>query len=284
MTKRLPQLFRVNSAYSVLTGVIAMTMSGYVGDALDVPASLVLVVGTGLFAFAGLLGWLSFGNRATSRIGLAVAGADAAWVLVVALFVVLSRPSTQGLMVAVASSVPVAVLAVLQARAAAQLGQPSLRVVEVTQVIEGERSQVWDVMIDPEVYAALAPNLSKVGAFSTQAESAERRCWDVRGKHWDESLTTWQPGQSFAVEVRTDADDYPYPLTQMRGRWSVAEAGADKSLVTVRFEFEPQASMAGIAFAEALARSGTLIMRRIIRGWQDEVAARRAVVAGRPAQ
>jgi hypothetical protein len=278
MTNELPRLLRLNAAYSSLTGVVTLAGSPYLANALGVSTTLVAVLGAGLIGYSLGLAWLSRGNRATSRTGFAVAGADAAWVLMVALFLVVARPAPPGMAIAIATSVPVAVLAVLQARAAARLNVPGLRIVEVVQVVEGQRSEVWEVMIDPAVYASLAPNLSKVGAFSRQAESAQRRCWDVRGKHWDESLTTWQPGESFAVAVHTDADDYPYPLAQMRGSWSVADAGEGESRVTVRFEFQPQASMAGRAFAAALARSGPMIMRRIINGWQDETTRRAALV------
>ncbi len=273
-SNRLNLWLRVNAVYSGVSGALAVVVSGRLAEALGLPTEAVVALGAGLIGYAGVVGWLSTGGRATARVGLIVAAADAAWALSVALFLVVSRPAAAGTVIAMASTIPVAVLAVLQARAAARLTQPGVRVVEVTRTVEGDPADVWEVMTDPEVYARLSPNLSKVGAFVSPAVGGQRRCWDIRDKHWDETLTVWRPGESFSVEVHTDASDYPYPMALMQGSWSVADAGSRRSRVTMRFTFTPEASVAGQAFATALARTGPTMMRRIITGWAGEVAAR----------
>jgi hypothetical protein len=127
-------------------------------------------------------------------------------------------------------------------------------------------------MVDQDLYARLSPNLSRVGPFAPVegASGSGRRCWDVRGRHWDETLTSWEAGRSFSVAVDTTAADYPYPLEEMRGRWSVAESGPARSLVTMAFDVRPRPGMAGQAFAAALAGTGPGMMRRIISGWESE--------------
>lgn len=279
-TNRLSPLLRVNAVYSVASGVIAIGARSFVASALELPASVVVLLGVGLIGFGLLVGLFSIGERATPRAGFAIAAGDAAWVLMVGLYMVVVRPSGTGLAIAALSSVPVALLAVLQGRASNRLVAPARRVVEVSQVIDGDRAAVWEVMTDPQVYARLSPNLSKVGAFSVAGTGGQRRCWDLRGKGWDESLTLWRPGDSFSVDVHTDADDYPYPIAQMRGTWSVADAGPGRSRVTMTFEFQPRSSVAGRAFAAALAGAGQAMIGRIISGWESEVAARSADRAG----
>ncbi len=179
-------------------------------------------------------------------------------------------------MLALATAVPVATLAVMQARAALRLQIPGARTIEVQRSIRGTADDVWAVMVDHDLYARLSPNLSRVGPFAPIEGASEsgRRCWDARGRHWDETLTSWEPGRSFSVVVDTSAADYPYPLDYMRGTWSVRESGAAMSLVTMRFDVRPRPGVAGRAFATAMTRTGPTMMRRIIAGWESEASER----------
>ncbi len=272
----LPALLRANAAYSVVTGGLAVAASEAAPQALAVPAPLLISLGIGLIAFGAGVAWFSSGTRATATAGLAIAGADAAWVVAMVTFVAASRPPAIGVVLVVVTTAPVAAFAVLQALAALRLQDPGLRTIEVQKTIEGAPDATWAVMTDHDLYARLAPNLSRVGPFASIQGTAEtgRRCWDIRGRHWDETLTSWDPGKAFSVEVDTRAESYPYPLDEMRGAWSIAESDPGRSLVTMRFEVRPQPGAAGRAFASALAGTGPAMMRKIIAGWEAEVTAR----------
>lgn len=276
-THLLPSLFRLNAAFSLATGAAALVAAGPIADALGVPAEVVGAVGAGLVGFAAGLVALSYRSANGLRAwGWAIAGADAGWVAASAAFLALRAPSAPGTALVVSTSVVVAALAAAQARAAGGPPRTETSVVEVEREITGDVQDVWQLMIDSELYARLAPNLSKVGPFAVDAAGTlqERRCWDVRGKHWDESCTSWRPGASFSVSVHTDAPDYPYPLAQLQGTWAVVTAGPARSRVTVRFEFTPRPGLAGRAFATAMTTTGPSMVRRIITGWEKEAAAR----------
>ena len=270
-------LLRTNAVYSVITGLVAVAAHDAVAEALAVPAAVVSVLGVGLICFGVAVAWFSVGSRATPRTGLVIAAADAAWVVMVLVFGVVSPPPTSGLVLALATAVPVAAFAVMQSLAAIRLVTPPMRTIEVQQSIDGTPDEIWAVMVDHDLYARLSPNLSRVGPFEPLdgASEAGRRCWDVRGRGWDETLTSWEPGRSFSVVVDTSAADYPYPLEEMRGAWSVTESGAATSLVTMRFDIRPRPGVAGRSFATALAGAGPGTMRRIIAGWESAVLARR---------
>lgn len=277
MSASLITLLRLNAVFSAATSVGALLGARALADALVVPPLAVAVVGAGLFGFAAWL--LTLSRRPVERLrgwGLFVAAADAGWVVASAVFVLLRTPTTAGSALVLSTSVVVASLAVAQLRAAQRLDPEEATVVGVTRDIAGATDDVWVVMTDSELYGRLAPNLSKVIPFTrgTDGNPRERRCWDLQGRHWDETCTSWRPGESFSVRVHTDAPDYPYPLAALRGSWSVASAGPSRSRVTVRFEFVPRPGPAGRAFAAAMTTVGPAVTRRIISGWEKATAAR----------
>ena len=282
----LPALFRRNAAFSAVTGASAVLAATPVADFLAVPTPAVVGVGAGLLAFAGGLSALARRRAETlGAWGTVIGAADAAWVVGSLAFLAVHRPGAVGTALLLSASAVVALFAAAQLRAAGRLDDQGPRVVEVVREVAGDSEGVWQVMTDGELYGRLAPNLSKVGPFSTGSTgstgtSNQRRCWDRMGKHWDETRTAWQPGKSYAVRVHTDAPDYPYPLKALRGTWSVAPAGPGRAVVTIRFEFEPRAGAAGRAFAATMAATGPAISKRIIAGWENEVAARSARPVG----
>lgn len=274
----LPDLFsilRSNAAYSMVTGCLAVAANADAARSLGLPADLLVAVGLGLIAFGVAVAWLSAETRATATAGLVIAIADALWVVSLVIFVAGFRPSISGIFLVVVTTAPVAAFAIMQALAALRLADPGLRTIEVHRTIEGTPNAIWAAMTDHDLYARLAPNLSRVGPFAPAPGTAEtgRRCWDVRGKHWDETLTSWEPGRTFSVEVDTHAESYPYPLEEMRGTWSVTALSPVRSLVTVLFEIRPQRGAAGRAFAGTLAATGPAMMRKIIAGWESELLA-----------
>ena len=279
----LPALFRRNAAFSAVTGASAALAATPVAEFLAVPAPAVVGVGAGLLAFAGGLSALSRRRAETlGAWGTVIGAADAAWVVGSVAFLAVHRPGAGGTALLLSASAVVALFAAAQLRAAGRLDDQGPRVVEVVREVAGDPEGVWQVMTDGELYGRLSPNLAKVGPFSTGSTGTpdQRRCWDRMGKHWDETCTAWQPGKSYAVRVHTDAPDYPYPLNALRGTWSVAPAGPGRARVTIRFEFEPRAGAAGRAFAATLAATGPAISKRIIAGWENEVAARSARPVG----
>lgn len=114
-------LLRANALYSVVTGGLAVALRQEVAAALAIAALAVVVLGIGLVGFGIAVGWSSGGARATPEVGLLIAGSDAVWVVAVAVFIVVAQPPASGVALAVAVSIPVAVLAVSQAIAALRM-------------------------------------------------------------------------------------------------------------------------------------------------------------------
>lgn len=80
---------------------------------------------------------------------------------------------------------------------------------------------VWRIITDHPAYADVADNLSKVELLSGDGLGMKRRCFGLKGEHWEETCTSHQDGVAYAFRVHTDAADYPYPISDLKGRWSV---------------------------------------------------------------
>lgn len=175
-------------------------------------------------------------------------------------------------------SVPVAILTLLRSHASRRRVAPSRRAIIVSRVLNADPQDLWPVMTDAELYARLAPNLSRVTAFTAgpDGKPGTRRCWDVRGRHWDESCTLWDEGQAFAVNVHTAAADYPYPLAALTGTWTAEPLPLGRTRVTMRFEMTPRAGATGAAFAAAMTAAAHPMARRILSGWEREARQRRS--------
>lgn len=133
---------------------------------------------------------------------------------------------------------------------------------------------VWDVITDPELYAAVAPNLSRVEVLSGADEGMIRECADTGGQTWTETCTVWEPRERYAVEVHVDDSEFHRRLFHsFGGEWSI-EARADEVVVTMAFEYEPRYGPLGWVVGKLLEREGRDLTRTIFDGWERELETR----------
>ncbi len=145
------------------------------------------------------------------------------------------------------------------------------------QVVSAPPEVVWQVISDVERYAEYAPNLSraeKTGEGNTPA----RRCYDTRGRGWDEACVLWKEGEAYSYVI--DTSDYPYPFIQMKGTWSVEAAGAG-SRITMRFDYTPSAPwIFGWLMHRMVQRRFRPVIDELMDNWEAEILARTLQSAG----
>jgi hypothetical protein len=149
----------------------------------------------------------------------------------------------------------------------------------IDRYIDAPRSRTWEVLSDLDGWAEHAPNLSKTEVVEGAADGAVRRCYNNAGKGWSETCTLWQPGRRYVMEVDTSA--YPYPMTLMRGTFSVDDEGSGTRVrlrFDYRFKYGPLGRLAGIVARPMFARS----CRRLLKSIEAESVSR-APSALRPA-
>ncbi|MGI9595057.1 MAG: CPBP family glutamic-type intramembrane protease [Acidimicrobiales bacterium] len=285
MTSNLRTLLRANALFAATTGLAAVAATGPIATLIGVAEHrLVSATGAGLLVFAVIL-VIASGTRPSVLIGSGrlISVADVMWVVgSVAILLLADLPAGGNVTVAVIGAI-VAGFAVLQLRATRLVDEtvPN-QVVEVSKVIDGAIEDVWSVVIDHEAYGQLAQNLSKVMPTGPDGPDLTRRCWDTRGRHWDEACVLWEEGRRFAVLVDTATEDYPYPLDHLRGEWAVRPVESDRTEVTIRFELRPNPGPVGSAFAAAMTTGAVPLLRHIITGWEKIVARTPSMAATAP--
>lgn len=274
---RLRGALRANAAFSATGGLAALLGFAPVNDLLGAGSRpLVAATGAGLLGFAlVVLAVAGLEPRRMVRGAAVVSAADAAWVAATTAVISAADLPTAGIAILAVVAIAVGALAVAQLRlrsTARAIDDPDVAVAEQVHVqhrVTAPASAVWPLLSDHELYGRLAPNLSRVEVLGGEGEGMRRRCHDSLGRGWNETCTLWDDGREFAVEV--DTSDYPYPLAQMRGRWTVDPDG-EGSRISMHFEFTPSPGVAGGAFAAIMLLAFRPVLRRIMRGWERQLA------------
>jgi hypothetical protein len=131
----------------------------------------------------------------------------------------------------------------------------------------------WQVMTDHAGYAEVADNLSKVEVVSGQGLGMVRRCYDTKGRGWNETCTLWEEGRAYAFTVHTNAPDYPYPLAELKGTWRV-DPVAQGSRVSLEFVARAKWGVLGRLMLRVLIGPAGRICRRLLKRWEAVMLAR----------
>jgi ribosome-associated toxin RatA of RatAB toxin-antitoxin module len=147
---------------------------------------------------------------------------------------------------------------------------------EDSRVFDAPPDLVWEVITDTDLYAEVAPNLSRVEVLEGEGEGMVRECADTEGTAWTETCTAWEPGRRYAVEVHVEESPIHRPLFHsFAGEWAMEER-EDGVLVTMRFDYEPRYGPFGWLLGKAGEREGGRLTRAIFDGWVYELEACRA--------
>lgn len=227
----------VNAVFSVLNGIVLMSMPSMVSSVLLsynapwLPTAL-QCLGAGLVLFALVLCFVASAPLMRRRDIFLICAADMAWVTLSAMALTLAGSMFTNTGVAVVALVAVAVLlfALGQAWGAANMiisaskanvsSKEGRLIATVERDVLAPAARVWDVMSDHPAYADVASNVSKVEVLSGQGLGMRRKCYGPKGESWTETCDLFEEGKSYGFKIHTDADDYPYPIKDLMGRWS----------------------------------------------------------------
>ena len=278
----------LNAAFSTATGVFLLAMPGRAAQQMLVDptgweATALAVLGGGLLVFAAELLFIASNRNVDRREVLFMVAADASWVVSSGVLLVLfSQVFTQiGVALIVAVAAVVCVFAIGQYFGARSIGtQPnivSVRIEKSTIVATVKRhvnapvTAVWQVMTDHPGYADVAKNLSKVEVLEGQGLGMKRRCAGPKGESWTETCDLYLEGREFGFSVHTEALDYPYPITELAGRWSV-EPLEDGAVFSIRIEAVPKGGVVARGLFFLLGKRGfTNVLIDLSEGWADRM-------------
>ncbi len=145
--------------------------------------------------------------------------------------------------------------------------------ITIQREVHAPKAVVWDVISDVERYAEYAPNLSKAHKTS-EGLTPSRRCYDTRGRGWNEACVLWEEEKAYSYLVDTSAPDYPYPFSQLKGTWSMEENGKGV-LVTMRFDYTPKYPLIfGWLVHRQVQRAFRPIVNKLFDNWEAEIQSR----------
>ena len=239
---------------------------------------LLFALGLGLLIFAGFVAFTARQKRL--RLGQAkmIVLADLLWVVdsAVLLTVFADRLAPYGFELVLIVAAIVLALAVEQVIGLALIYQGKSQVeitragshMTVTAMIgtTAPAARVWQVMSDQAGYAAVADNLSRSEIVEGEGLDMVRRCTDTKGKSWRETCTLWDAGRAFAFRVHTEAADYPYPIAELTGEWSLAPAPTGSEIRMV-FEVEAKPGMLNRLLLTAMSATFAKVCDRLLRRW-----------------
>ncbi|MEM9632977.1 MAG: SRPBCC family protein [Pseudomonadota bacterium] len=237
-TKQARTFLGLNCAFSTVTGFIVLIFPATLAETMfQDPASwlplLLQGLGLGLIIFALDLFLMAHNPFVSRKEVHLIVLADIAWIVgSIALLVFGAHLFTfTGMATVEVVAIFVAVFAAgqylgarkiqPQASRASVTSQDGYVIASVRRAVTAPASAVWNVMNDHPGYADVADNLSKVEVLSGDGEGMQRRCYGPKGEHWTETCDLFEDGQSFGFRIHTDAPDYPYPIEDLKGRWSV---------------------------------------------------------------
>ena len=292
-----------NAGFSAIAAIACLLAAEAVADTILAPgvsvfglsaAELVFELGILLLAFAG--GVAVIATRRLLRRGWvwAVIAADVLWVLdsglLLALFPDFLTPAGFGIAAGCAGLV--ALFAIDQTIGLAMLYQGASR---ITVTRSGDRmtltagittaalpARVWQVMSDQEGYADVADNIGKVEIVEGRGAGMIRQCSDNDGKSWRETCTLWDEGRAFAFRVHTEAADYPYPIAELTGTWSLAPVEHGRTEIRMDFEIRARPGIVNRMLFLMMAVPFAKICDRLLRRWVEIMDGREGMAATDP--
>lgn len=142
-----------------------------------------------------------------------------------------------------------------------------------TRLVASSTEVAWAIVSDMSAFGDAAPSLSKAEVIDGAGEGMQRRCFDTRGRSWDEVCTLWEEGHRYSMRVRTET--YPFALRQMFRRFSGTwEVEPYMSAARVRMRYEVELSLLGRAFSPLICGAFVRQCHTMLDNWQEGIESR----------
>ena len=138
------------------------------------------------------------------------------------------------------------------------------------RTIPAPADDVWPVLSDVGGYARYAPNIDYSKIVTGSNHGMVRECGNRDGR-WTEVCSLWDPGQRYAFEVQTHAEDYPYPFRLLKGMWSVRPVSNNESQIEMIFHYEFRNRMLAVFVEPFMRHQFSRTCEELLDNWQREL-------------
>ncbi len=274
----------LNALFSLISGgVLLLGANALAAQLFSEPAGwqtpALRVLGVGLLIFGLDLCLMATNQFVTKAQVMLITVMDVGWVLgSIGLLLIYGKVfSGLGQVAIGVVAVFVAVFALgqyLGARAiTARLSQASVTssrgklLATVSRPVNAPSDVVWRVMNDHPGYADVADNIANVEVVDGKGFGMQRRCYGLKGENWLETCDLFEEGRAFGFRIHTEADDYPYPISDLHGEWTVAPDG-NGSVFAISIEAEPKGNLlVKTLFTIAAKRQFRTVLANLADSW-----------------
>ncbi|MBV1911806.1 MAG: hypothetical protein KUG78_21110 [Kangiellaceae bacterium] len=254
----------LNAAFSILCGVLFIIFPEEISEQLFVNIEtwsneLIFWIGVGLVLFSLDVFIVATNAYLQKKQVMRIILADIGWVVVSILVYIFDRHyfTSTGIYLLDGVALIVTLFAISQYIGAKRIKplQSKIKInieivdekiiASVSQKTQAPTAIVWNIMTDHAKYWEVASNLSKSEIISGQGLGMVRRCYGPKGENWLETCNEYSEGQSYSFDIHTEAADYPYPFSKLKGVWSVKSLtsqtqGANQSEFSIFIEVTPK--------------------------------------------
>lgn len=138
------------------------------------------------------------------------------------------------------------------------------------RIINAAKKETWQAISDVRNYHQVAPNIDQVRIISGSGEGMVRQC-SHKAESWTEVATLWKEGEEYAFEVNTAAEDYPYPLSYLKGNWKVKAISDAKTKITMSFDFRYNQKIFNVILHPFMKKRFSKISDELLDNWQRKL-------------
>lgn len=275
-TKTARTFLGLNAIFSIILGADFVIAPGFAADMLFVEqaawqAITLRVLGVGLILFGLDLALMAKNRFVTAGQVKFITMMDIGWVVASAALLVIDGHLFTGFgqVAIVVVAALVLIFAIGQYIGANKIQPPlseaSVRISQgkihatVNRVVNAPEDVVWRVMNDHPGYADVADNIAKVEVVQGEGMGMQRRCYGPKGENWLETCDLYDEGRAFGFRIHTEAKDYPYPISDLHGEWSVQRDGQGS-----KFAIDIEAKPKGNFFIQTLFKSAAKRQFRVV--------------------
>ncbi|MEL6919286.1 MAG: SRPBCC family protein [Bacteroidota bacterium] len=263
-----------NGIFSISTGLYLLFFRNRVAQWFGREKSLIyLVIGFGLLYFSYSI-FRQLKNPQPEAV-LYIIVQDFIWVLVsfILLFFKLLDISALGYKIITGVAFIVLLFGIVQSIGLARtddVGDKRMKRLSFERKVNATKENVWEVISDVSNYHRVAPNIDSVEIISGEGQGMIRNCTHGTAS-WTEVATLWEEGEQYSFQANTDAKDYPYPLTYLKGTWKVKEIAKNQTKIIMTFDFTYKRKVHNLLIHPFMKKKFDEICEELLDNWQERL-------------
>jgi hypothetical protein len=141
--------------------------------------------------------------------------------------------------------------------------------------VDQPAGSMWQVIADLGAIQRYMPSLahSEIEGGAEPGRGAVRTCVDRGGRSWSEECIAFESG-SLALRFRAEAEDFPFPASEMYGGWTVEPSESGGSDVTVWWTLLPRPASLAVLLMPIFGYRADREITNVIRRMAAEAEAR----------